>query len=88
MRGMLPSSPPGCGSDVRHLLLASSDFWTLTMTAERIKASFANCGMWPVKPSKINLDPLRCGKGKGAARREGNLATFAAILKPEAVREM
>jgi len=88
MRGMLPTIPPGGGFDVRHLLLAIADCWTLTMTPERIKASFANCGMWPVNPSNINLDRLRCGKGEGAARREVNLVTFVTRLKPEAVRQM
>ncbi|KAK1862166.1 hypothetical protein I4F81_004741 [Pyropia yezoensis] len=88
MRALLASIPEGAGFDVRYLLQAIAASWTATMTPQRIKSSFKNCGMWPIDVNRIDVNRLRTGKGTAAAHRAIHMPTLVARLKPEAVRQL
>lgn len=88
MRALLASIPAGAGFDVRYLLQAIAASWTATMTPQRIKSSFKNCGMWPIDVNRIDVNRLRTGKGTAAAHRAIHMPTLVARLKPEAVRQL
>ncbi|KAK1862150.1 hypothetical protein I4F81_004726 [Pyropia yezoensis] len=69
-------------------LFAIAASWTATMTPQRIKSSFKNCGMWPIDVNRIDVNRLRTGKGTAAAHRAIHMPTLVARLKPEAVRQL